>query len=403
MKPYQQQTYYELLEVPVTATSEEIRAAYRRATELYSEESVAMYALGDAGQANQLRAMLLEAMEMLTDRDLRLEYDKSLGIERPLPPPPAPPEPRDEPSPQLTMTDLLASADAVHSTLPGYQVSYLPRPPPSPPSLGQFISLVEQQSTRAPEFAEPPPPRVVERAEAPSSSAEPASRLDAAGPDSTETPRAAAPPVPSAESVAPPVETAAVETPVLSEPEPGSDRADHAAPPGGLPEEPRVRTEEQVALFDQPASREPAFDAARPASLVSVPDVPVSKSTRPSLGEAQLLAQESAIANAETQERRPPPAPPPSRPKLDIPPDAEFNGELLRRVRENRGQSTQALAEKTRISRTHIENIEADKYDGLPVNVYLRGILMNLAKELGLDPLRVAKSYLALVGVRKGK
>ncbi len=86
----------------------------------------------------------------------------------------------------------------------------------------------------------------------------------------------------------------------------------------------------------------------------------------------------------------------PARPKLEIPPDAEFTGELLRRAREAKGYNLQQLAERTRISSRHIENIEADHYKDLPATVYLRGMLMSLAKEIGLDPLRVSKSYLAL-------
>jgi cytoskeletal protein RodZ len=55
------------------------------------------------------------------------------------------------------------------------------------------------------------------------------------------------------------------------------------------------------------------------------------------------------------------------------------------------------LADRTRISSRHVENIEADRYDGLPAAVYLRGMLMSIARELGLDPLRVSRSYMTLV------
>jgi ribosome-binding protein aMBF1 (putative translation factor) len=81
---------------------------------------------------------------------------------------------------------------------------------------------------------------------------------------------------------------------------------------------------------------------------------------------------------------------------VDLPQDTEFTGEVLRRVREQRGFSLAQLAERTRISTRHLENVEADQYDGLPATVYLRGILMNIARELGLDPLKVSRSYLAL-------
>jgi ribosome-binding protein aMBF1 (putative translation factor) len=122
------------------------------------------------------------------------------------------------------------------------------------------------------------------------------------------------------------------------------------------------------------------------------------------LEEAQQIAQESAIATAEAElaqvaakAREPRPKP------IDLPPNTEFNGELLRRVRESRSMSLQQLAERTRISSKHLENIEADRYSALPVTVYLRGILMNIARELNLDPLRVSRSYLSLAAVPKKK
>ena len=39
------------------------------------------------------------------------------------------------------------------------------------------------------------------------------------------------------------------------------------------------------------------------------------------------------------------------RPRLEIPPEAEFNGELLRQVRESYGLSLQQVSERTRITR----------------------------------------------------
>jgi len=80
----------------------------------------------------------------------------------------------------------------------------------------------------------------------------------------------------------------------------------------------------------------------------------------------------------------------------DLPPDAEFNGELLRQVREARGLTLQQVAERTRIGRAHLEKVEADRYADLPAPVYLRGILIALARELKLDAARVSKSYMLL-------
>ena len=110
---------------------------------------------------------------------------------------------------------------------------------------------------------------------------------------------------------------------------------------------------------------------------------------------ARVSARARVVRESSTPEPRPAP--------MQISPDAEFNGELLRRVREARGFSLQQVADRTRISSRHLENVEADRYDDLPAPVYLRGILMNLARELGLDPLRVSRSYLALASEKSGK
>jgi hypothetical protein len=334
MKPFEQQNYYELLEVPPTATADEIRAAYERGLEVYGPDSPALYGLADPSQAEALRKRLLEAMEILTEEDLRDEYDKSIGL-----PPRA--QPAKEPPLQLTMMEVLASAEATHSTLPSYQVSYIPHLPP--PEYSAVVAL------------EPAKPA--------SSSGEPA----------------------PAES--PPAATSVAAPPIANEGEaprrmtPGRDTVRVAEP---LPETPGESTSRYVESVDG-----------------------VVRGPRP-LDAAQEMAHEAAIANAESalaqvasrvrerdrHDARPKP--------LDITPESEFNGELLRQVRESKGLSLQMLAERTRIAQRHIENVEADRYDALPATVYLRGILMNMARELSLDALRVAKSYLNLVA-GKGK
>ncbi len=124
---------------------------------------------------------------------------------------------------------------------------------------------------------------------------------------------------------------------------------------------------------------------------------PMSKSLAP-LERAPELAEESAIANAEAalihasargEHLRNQP--------VDVAPDAIFNGDLLRRVRQGRGLAVHEVAERTRIPLKHLENIEAGRYNQLPATVYLRGILTSLSKELGLDPARVTKDYIELV------
>jgi cytoskeletal protein RodZ len=65
--------------------------------------------------------------------------------------------------------------------------------------------------------------------------------------------------------------------------------------------------------------------------------------------------------------------------------------------------SLHQIAERTRIGARHLENLEADRYDALPATVYLRGILMSLSRELGLDGVRVARSYLQFVEAHRLK
>jgi hypothetical protein len=86
--------------------------------------------------------------------------------------------------------------------------------------------------------------------------------------------------------------------------------------------------------------------------------------------------------------------PPPALPPMPVPDQTLWTGEVLRQIREARGITLPQLAERTKVTRHHIENIEADRYGLLPAPVYLRGILMSLARELRLDGQKVARSYL---------
>jgi hypothetical protein len=121
--------------------------------------------------------------------------------------------------------------------------------------------------------------------------------------------------------------------------------------------------------------------------------------------DARLPAPEEAKPVRLTPE---PPAPPPApptpvvqpppeapKPKPFVPPEgAPWTGELLRQAREARGLTVAQMAERTKVSRLHIECVEDERFDQLPVAVYLRGIVMSLARELRLDGQKVARSYL---------
>jgi peroxiredoxin len=72
-------TYYTLLDIPATATSDEIAEAYKRQRERYSPERVA--ALGDEfRRVAEARTVDLDhAYDVLADAERRAEYDRRLG------------------------------------------------------------------------------------------------------------------------------------------------------------------------------------------------------------------------------------------------------------------------------------------------------------------------------------
>lgn len=547
MKPFAQQTYYELLEVPPTATDEEIRAAHQRLMELYSPDSIAVYALGDPEQVEALRERMNEAMEMLTDADLRVEYDRSIGLSTERLAKAAATaeaaEAADKVDSAARVAEALATAAAALAKAAGAvdaerleaesrlkaaasvndNEGEAPRasgPPgkseermrgeeskrqessgldapgvPSEPVMVGGVAVVEafrasftrslsfvyvpasplrgqgRGATEAPapavdaksSGAESAPAASEPKEEAPSPVEPPAtaavSPVEASPPagsasapaNSTEEPPVASEPSAAPAAVAVPERVEALEVPVASTateapaPQPATDTGAVAAAPEASATPvaaPQVPEAGSVAPSPEPASAaaavtttqgesdpNPAPDApALDASTTALARIPATGASRAAvrpltsrpidsrppqngptgpgtvkgptvrkLGDAQVLAQDSAIATAESALAQVAAKVREARPRgVDIPSDAEFNGELLRRVREARGLSIQQLADRTRISVRHLENVEADRYTALPTTVYLRGILMNLARELGLDPLRVSKSYLAL-------
>ncbi len=129
-----------------------------------------------------------------------------------------------------------------------------------------------------------------------------------------------------------------------------------------------------------------------PAPPAEAPEIPATPAAAaPSEAEPEVSAPRPA--------REAPPASP-STPGPVIPPplpDA-WTGDALRQVREARGISVQQISERTKVTRHHIENIEADRFASLPAQVYLRGFLLAIARELRLDGQKVARSYIERLG-----
>jgi cytoskeleton protein RodZ len=60
-------------------------------------------------------------------------------------------------------------------------------------------------------------------------------------------------------------------------------------------------------------------------------------------------------------------------------------GESLRSERERRGMTLDAICATTRVSRRHLESLEADEYRQLPGGVFRKGIARSYVDALGLE------------------
>lgn len=75
----------------------------------------------------------------------------------------------------------------------------------------------------------------------------------------------------------------------------------------------------------------------------------------------------------------------------------DFDGVRLRRTRLFRGYELDDISSVTKVSCTHLQNIEDENFAELPADVYVRGFVTAYAKTIGLDPTIVVPSYMARV------
>jgi len=104
------------------------------------------------------------------------------------------------------------------------------------------------------------------------------------------------------------------------------------------------------------------------------PQVLSGRATRPAAGAEQLFLQEEL--------------------GREIGPETEFTGALLRKARESWGLDLAEISAKTKIGRSYLQAIEDEVFEDLPAMVYTRGFLVELAKQLRLDPSQVQRTYL---------
>ena len=74
--------YYEVLEIPASARSEEIYHSYQRAKSAYSLDSLALYSLMSPEECRNVLELVEEAYSILSDPTKRKRYDEARGLNR---------------------------------------------------------------------------------------------------------------------------------------------------------------------------------------------------------------------------------------------------------------------------------------------------------------------------------
>jgi len=76
--------YYEVLDLPIKATQEQIEKAYNSTLVAYSEDSIAIYSLMSSDDCRDLRNQVEEAYSILGNPEKRKEYDRVRGFNQPI-------------------------------------------------------------------------------------------------------------------------------------------------------------------------------------------------------------------------------------------------------------------------------------------------------------------------------
>lgn len=71
-----------------------------------------------------------------------------------------------------------------------------------------------------------------------------------------------------------------------------------------------------------------------------------------------------------------------------------YSGPVLREIREKMGLDLQEMASATRVQKRYLEEIEAEQFQWITAEVYLRGYVIEYARYLSLDDRKVAADYM---------
>jgi curved DNA-binding protein CbpA len=78
MKPLPEQNFYEIFEIPTTATRQQIEQAYELAKKTYGDNSLASYSLFDSEERKEIIRRIHLAYETLSDENRRRQYDQDV-------------------------------------------------------------------------------------------------------------------------------------------------------------------------------------------------------------------------------------------------------------------------------------------------------------------------------------
>ncbi len=150
--------------------------------------------------------------------------------------------------------------------------------------------------------------------------------------------------------------------------------------PGSLP---LVSLLDEAQLRAELAQIQEAYDtildpARRQAyNLSTFPELADEQSPRPS---RSPISQDQLMLQAELAR--------------ELHPETEFTGALLCKVREAQGIDLAEISTSTKITVAHLSALEDERYDELPAEVYVRGFVQQIARQLKLDPGQVVKTYM---------
>lgn len=338
------QSYYEILDIDLEASDEEVKRAYRLVRSSFEPDSMAIYSLYSPEETEAIGSKIDEAFRMLTNRDHRRAYDKYLGMvagRRPCP---------DDPH---------RFFDGIH------HISELT-------PLEQFVEgMGEELAAVAPAVAAGASAEYEEVSAEASIDIPAVTAADASLEQVLDGPEA-----PTASSAIEQAECRLPLEPMTAPTEATPPESDVTLPPipEALCEEPAPSVSERSQMsFDQASTTFHGLSSPQHSTADVTDSHPRLRSWTRDYTDRRLAERQSICLNPLTEESL-----------GHIREDSLVTGSVLRRIREQRGVELETICEETKISIMYLRFIEADRYDDLPASIYVTGYIEKYVRLLDL-------------------